>query len=140
GTNIVVGAVPWEGGEAVAVRSLPTQPELGARVVVARVAATVGETLEDLERARGVSRAEIAGVGIGSPGPLNRKTGVVVTTPNLGWKDFPLRDLVEEAVGFSATLDNDANCATFGEWWLGAGRGHRSLVGITLGTGIGGGL
>jgi glucokinase len=140
GTNIVVGAVPWEGGEARAVRTLPTQPENGASAVVERVAGMVAETLHDLERERGVGRSGIAGVGIGSPGPLNRKTGVVVTTPNLGWKDFPLRDLVSEAVGLPATLDNDANCATFGEWWLGAGRGYDSLVGITLGTGIGGGL
>ena len=140
GTNIVVGAVPWEGGEARAVRTLPTQPESGASAVVARVAGMVAETLHDLEGEKGVGRSGIAGVGIGSPGPLNRKTGVVVTTPNLGWKDFPLRDLVSEAVGLPATLDNDANCATFGEWWLGAGRGFDSLVGITLGTGIGGGL
>ena len=140
GTNIVVGAVPWEGGEVVALRSLPTQPENGAMAVVARVAGMVEEVLTRLEAEHGVSRGEVAGVGVGSPGPLNRKTGVVINTPNLGWRDFPLRDLVVEAVGLPATLDNDANCATFGEWWLGAGRGYSSLVGITLGTGIGGGL
>ena len=71
---------------------------------------------------RGASREAIVGMGIGSPGPLDRESGVVINTPNLGWQNLPLRDLLSEAVGLPATLDNDANCATFGEWWLGAGR------------------
>jgi glucokinase len=140
GTNVVVGAVPFEGGEAVAVRTLPTEPERGSDAVVALVAEMVAATVCQLKEERGVPRERIEGVGIGSPGPLNREAGVVINTPNLGWRDLPLRDLVSAAVGFTATLDNDANCATFGEWWLGAGRPYESLVGITLGTGIGGGL
>jgi glucokinase len=89
----------------------------------------------------GGARDQIAGVGIGSPGPLDRKTGIVINTPNLGWRNFPLRDLISNGAGFPATLDNDANCATYGEWWLGAGRREvQTLVGVTLGTGIGGGI
>jgi glucokinase len=64
----------------------------------------------------------------------------VINTPNLGWRNFPLRDLIANAVQLPATLDNDANCATYGEWWLGAGRNVDTLVGLTLGTGIGGGI
>jgi glucokinase len=79
-------------------------------------------------------------VGIGSPGPLDRRRGVVIITPNLGWRDFPLRDRISDRVGLPATLDNDANCATLGEWWCGAARGARNVVGLTIGTGIGGGL
>jgi glucokinase len=63
-----------------------------------------------------------------------------VVAPNLGWANLPLRDLIMERVGLPATLDNDANCATLGEWWTGAARGGRNVVGITIGTGIGGGL
>jgi len=55
-------------------------------------------------------------------------------------KDFPLRDLVSDLLGLPAEVDNDANCATYGEWWMGAGRGSTTLVGLTLGPGIGGGL
>jgi glucokinase len=88
----------------------------------------------------GGSRSDFAGVGIGSPGPLNRETGTVINTPNLGWRNFPLRDLIANAVNLPAVLDNDANCATYGEWWLGAGRNIGTLIGITLGTGIGGGI
>src|SRR2546427_6059998 len=83
---------------------------------------------------------EIAGVGIGSPGPLNTKTGIVLLTPNLGWTNFPLRDRLARALDLPATLDNDANCAIFGEWWRGAARGVDHVVGLTIGTGIGGGI
>ncbi|HEX9105801.1 MAG TPA: ROK family protein, partial [Longimicrobiales bacterium] len=88
----------------------------------------------------GGSPDDVAGVGIGSPGPLDRASGTVIDTPNLGWRNFPLRDLIANAVKLPATLDNDAVCATYGEWWLGAGRGTKTLVGVTLGTGIGGGI
>lgn len=140
GTNLVVGAVPWEGGPAVAIQGASTDPERGAEAVIAHVVSMILAVVGELEEHRGARRDSIAGVGIGCPGPVDRKTGRVLTTPNLGWTDVPLRDLVASAVGFAATLDNDANCATFGEWWLGAGRGYQILVGVTLGTGIGGGL
>jgi glucokinase len=61
-------------------------------------------------------------------------------TPNLGWKNFPLRDEISKRVRLDATLDNDANCATLGEFWCGAAVGGRNVIGMTLGTGIGGGL
>ncbi|HZD05374.1 MAG TPA: ROK family protein, partial [Longimicrobiales bacterium] len=140
GTNVVVGLVPLEGGEPRSVRSFPTLAERGAENVVERVAAAVQESVSETRAATGAPAEAVAGMGIGSPGPLDRATGVVLDTPNLGWKDFPLRELLSRATGFRATLDNDANCATYGEWWQGAGRGVASLVGITLGTGIGGGI
>ena len=140
GTNIVVGIIPVAGGEPVALRSLPTESPRGSDFVVHRVATMVNESIDETIAAHGGTRADVAGVGIGSPGPLNRQQGLVIKTPNLGWTNLPLRDLVSRAVGLPATLDNDANCATYGEWWLGAGRGVDYLVGVTLGTGIGGGI
>jgi glucokinase len=103
-----------------------------ARMIDTVIAETIAET--------GARRSDFIGVGIGSPGPLDRHRGVVIVTPNLGWTDFPLRDRVSEAVNLPATLDNDANCATIGEWWQGAAKGARNVVGMTIGTGIGGGL
>lgn len=140
GTNIVVGLIPMQGGEPVALRSLPTDPARGSDFVVQRVATMVDDAIAETMAAHGGSRGDVAGVGIGSPGPLNRERGLVINTPNLGWTNLPLRDLVSAAVRLPATLDNDANCATYGEWWLGAGRGVNYLVGVTLGTGIGGGI
>jgi len=140
GTNVVVGLVPIEGGEPRSVRQLLTLAERGPEDIVNRVAAAVQEAIDDTLSETGAPRESVAGMGIGSPGPLDRASGVVLNTPNLGWVDVPLRGLLSSAVGLEATLDNDANCATFGEWWQGAGRGLSSVVGITLGTGIGGGI
>ncbi len=140
GTNVGVGVVPIQGGEPLALRSLPTEPGRGAKHVVDRIIGMVEEAIGTVIAAEGGTREDFAGVGIGSPGPLDRATGTVIDTPNLGWRSFPLRDLIVNGVHLPATLDNDAICATYGEWWLGAGRGTKTLVGVTLGTGIGGGI
>jgi glucokinase len=137
GTNVVVGLVPVAGGSPLALRSEPTEGERGADAVVE----DIGRMAEDVIReARGGGRGRVVGVGIGCPGPLDLRTGRVIATPNLGWAGYPIRDRVATRLDLPATLDNDANCATYGEWWQGAGRGTRQLVGVTLGTGIGGGL
>jgi glucokinase len=140
GTNIVVGVLPTEGGEVRALRVLPTDSHRGPKFVVDRIVEMVEVAIADVLRTEGGTREDFAGVGIGSPGPLDRKAGVVINTPNLGWRNFPLRDLIANAVGLPSVLDNDANCATYGEWWLGAGQKVDTLVGFTLGTGIGGGI
>jgi len=140
GTNIVVGLLPIQGGDVLGFRTQPTESQRGARFVVNRIVQMVEEAIAEVTAEAGTTRHAVAGVGIGSPGPLDRKTGTVINTPNLGWRNFPLRDLIANAVKLPCTLDNDANCATYGEWWLGAGRGTQQLVGLTLGTGIGGGV
>jgi glucokinase len=142
GTNIVVGALPMDGGDGAVfgMRSVPTEAHRGAKFVVDRIVGLIEETRREVAAQVGGRPEDFAGVGIGSPGPLDRDTGTVINTPNLGWRNFPLRDLISNAVGLPATLDNDANCATYGEWWLGAGRNVNTLIGLTLGTGIGGGI
>ncbi|MEE9133229.1 MAG: ROK family protein [Gemmatimonadota bacterium] len=140
GTNINVGVIPFEGGHPIAFRSKPTEPQRGAKFVVDRVVKMIRDSMREVMEGNGCGPEAFAGVGIGSPGPLDRKTGTVISTPNLGWRNFPLRDLIQNAVGLPASLDNDANAATYGEWWLGAGRRMSTLVGVTLGTGIGGGV
>ena len=139
GTNLVVGAVPASGGEVRALVQRPTEGRRGAGFVIDRVATMVRKVRTELE-GQGVGAGSIAGVGIGSPGPLDRTRGVVLESPNLGWENLHLRDLISQATGLPATLDNDANCAIYGEWWRGAGRGFRTVVGVTIGTGVGGGI
>jgi glucokinase len=134
GTNIVAGTVAEDGSEVLGLVSQPTLPDQGADAVIGRI---VKLARASIAQARG---KEIAGVGIGSPGPLDTKTGVVLLTPNLGWVNMPLRDRVADGLGLPTTLDNDANCAIFGEWWRGAARGSDHVVGLTIGTGIGGGI
>lgn len=140
GTNIAAGAMPLDGTREIAMRMIPTLAEGGAGAVVDRIAALIEDVIAQTMTETGASRSDFLGVGIGSPGPLDRARGVVIVTPNLGWRDFPLRDEVSKRVNLPATLDNDANCATLGEWWCGAAKGGRNVVGMTIGTGIGGGL
>jgi glucokinase len=140
GTNLQVGVLPFTGGAPLALRSQPTEVQRGPKFIVDRVVKMINEAMEEVMASQSIGRDGFAGVGIGSPGPLDRKSGTVISTPNLGWRNFPLRDLIQNAVGLPATLDNDANAATYGEWWLGAGHEADTVVGITLGTGIGGGI
>lgn len=140
GTNIVVGAMSADGSREHATHEIPTRAALGADAVVERIVQLIERVVAETSAATGAPRSAFLGVGIGSPGPLDRERGLVIFTPNLGWRDFPLRDRVSDAVGLPATLDNDANCATLGEWWIGAAQGGRNVIGLTIGTGIGGGL
>jgi glucokinase len=138
GTNLVVGSVAEDGSRIVATASEPTQAEAGATDVVDRLVGLA-------ERAVAATRhevrgADILGVGVGAPGPLDTKRGIVLLTPNLGWVNMPLRQIIHDRLGLPAALDNDANCAVLGEWWVGAARGARTAIGITIGTGIGGGI
>jgi glucokinase len=140
GTKIFAGAVSLDGARTSGMRSISTMPELGADGVVDRMVGLIEGVVLDTMNETGATRKDFIGIGIGAPGPLDRAKGLVVVAPNLGWKDFPLRERVSSRLNLPATLDNDANCATVGEFWLGAARGARNVVGITIGTGIGGGL
>jgi len=140
GTSINVGVVPFDGGTVLGMRSLPTEAHRGAKFVVDRMATMIRNAIKGARHERDIPEDGIIGVGLGSPGPLDRHTGIVLETPNLGWRNFPLRDIVSNAVGLEAVLDNDANAAALGEFWQGAGRGVDTLVALTLGTGIGGGV
>jgi glucokinase len=138
GTNLVVGSVAEDGSALLASDSEPTHAEAGATDVLDRLVALAGRAIERTRQE--APGAEILGVGVGAPGPLDTRRGVVLLTPNLGWVDMPLRQIIHDRLGLPAALDNDANCAVLGEWWVGAARGSRHAIGITIGTGIGGGL
>jgi len=82
----------------------------------------------------------IKGIGVGSPGPLDPATGVIINTPNLGWKNFPLADILTKRFDVPVVVDNDVNVGTYGEWRFGDVRECMHVVGVFPGTGIGGGL
>jgi len=140
GTNIVAGAMTADGSRHLAMRSIPTNAYVGDEGVAERIVALVEGVILDTIEQSDAARRDFIGIGIGAPGPLDREQGIVLVAPNLGWKDFPLRKRIQDRLHLATTLDNDANCATFGEWWQGAARGSRNAVGLTIGTGIGGGL
>jgi glucokinase len=138
GTNIVAGCVREDGGDLRGHRTTSTGAEEGPDAVVRRIIACAQESVAELRAT--VPGAEVIGAGCGSPGPLDTRTGVVLLTPNLGWVNMPLRERLRQGLGLRTALDNDANCAVLGEWWRGAARGTTNALGLTIGTGIGGGI
>ena len=138
GTNLVAGCVATDGARVEGLLSEPTRPEEGADGVIARIVSLARRSMAGLAAA--VPGAVVDGVGIGAPGPLDTRRGIVLLTPNLGWVDMPLRNRISVGLGLPAALDNDANCAVLGEHWRGAAQGTRHALGITIGTGIGGGI
>jgi len=93
-------------------------------------------SIERIGRGTGVQ-----GLAVGVPGPVDQQRGVLVNPPNLhGWKNVPLVEMLETAIGAPVYLENDANLAGLGEFHHGAGRGTRTMVYLTWSTGIGGGL
>jgi glucokinase len=86
------------------------------------------------------SAKDVVGVGLGSPGNIDPKTGTVLYSPNLAWKDAPLGERLRAAVKLPVFIANDARCATLGEYSFGSGRGTKNFALVTLGTGIGGGI
>jgi glucokinase len=100
----------------------------------------VANILNLLEAAK-IDQKNILGVGIGLPGLIDVKKGIVNTLPNIpGWNKFPLTKVLRKKLRFPVVLGNDVNLMTLGEWKYGAGRGVQNLVCLTLGTGVGGGL
>ena len=107
GTKISVGAMPADGTRQIAMRAVPTLAAEGADAVVRRITDSIESVIAQTIAETGATRADFAGVGIGSPGPLDREQGLVITTPNLGWTNFPLRDRISEVVKLPGVLDND---------------------------------
>ncbi|HTR75942.1 MAG TPA: ROK family protein [Solirubrobacterales bacterium] len=106
------------------------------------VASAMAEALVEAAQAAGVESADLQGVGVGSPGDADEKTGVVSGARNLpGWEgSFPLGDTLAKELGTSVRIGNDVQVATEAEFHLGAGQGFDSLIGVFWGTGVGGGL
>lgn len=101
------------------------------------VVAAVVKMIEDLAK----EDKRITTVGMGMPGPLDPHSGVVLVTPNLPFKEpFPMKEYLEKQTGLDVHINNDANMAVLGEQWMGAAKGAKTVVMLTLGTGIGGGL
>jgi glucokinase len=136
GTSIKVGLVSLE-GELLAEGRAPTDVPAGPKAATDKMVALTRELLA----ARGLSAEDVLACGVGSPGPLDTRTGCIVKTPNLtGWDGAEIASPVGEALGRPCFLEGDANAACWGEHWVGAGRGVDDMVMITLGTGVGGGV
>ena len=135
GTNLRVAAVDENGG-LLEVADLPTELSRGRNHVLDQMAGHIHRLAR-----RFAGGCRLLGVGVGVPGIIDLRGGVVVSAGNLpGWSGFPIRSELEQRVGLPVVLENDANCAALGEKWVGAGQQVDDLCMLTLGTGVGGGF
>lgn len=134
GGTKMISAVVDEQMKIVARERVKTGAHGGAEEVYGRVV----EAIRDSLRSAGVDRPEAIGLSI--PGPVDRARGVILRTPNLGFKDFPIAERLQKEFGVPVALENDVNAGVYGEYRAGAAKGYRYVVGLFMGTGIGGGL
>ena len=99
----------------------------------------LAEIVKEYIAAHGLEK-KIVGIGIGSPGTLDIKNGIVNYANNLGWNELPVADLMHETLPYPVRLTNDANAASLGEAKYGAGKSYETIIMLTLGTGVGGGI
>lgn len=135
GTNIQVGIIRPD-ARILGRSKLKTDPDAGYEAVVERVIRGVREACEDA----GADFDQLACIGVGTPGPVDPRTGVVLEAVNLRWDNAPLRESLASKTGRPVSVENDVNAAIFGEWKHGAGRGASDLLAVWVGTGVGGGL
>ena len=135
GTNIECGIVTEQGTVLHRV-TRPALPERGPE----RVLDDMAEMTEVVAHDIGASHDEVIGIGIGAPGPLSHRDGIIFKAANLpGWENVRVPRGIMKRVSLPATLENDGNAAAYGEFWAGAGKDVRSMVAFTLGTGVGAG-
>lgn len=115
---------------------IPTRTQDGGTNILPDIAAGIQAKMNE----KGIAREDVAGVGVGVPGPVDGN-GIVHRAVNLGWNQFDLKkELTGLLGGMRVEGGNDANVAALGEMWKGGGQGYRNLVAVTLGTGVGGGI
>ena len=136
GTNVRAGVVD-DSGNSLSIASVPTEATRGPDVGLDNIARAVELAVDESS----VSMADIVAIGLGSPGTMDIPTGMLLRPHNLpGWEDLPIRQRVADRFSKPTVLQNDANAAAYGEFWVGGGKDARSLVFWTLGTGIGCGI
>ncbi len=135
GTHMQFGVVDADGALTGRARG-ETEAHHGQEKVIDNIVAGVHEACS----AAGVAVDDLGAIGVAAAGAIDIPRGVILSAPNLNWTDVPLRDLLGEQLGRPVVLDNDVNGAVWGEYHLGAGRGRGDLLGVWVGTGIGGGL
>lgn len=132
GTKIYTALVDLE-GDIIKEKTVETLAHEGEQAVMGRIVDTINYVID------GTDKNLIKSIGIGSPGPLDVKNGIIIENSNLPFKNFAIVKTIKETYDLPTYLDNDANVATLGEFMFGAGKGTENMVFITASTGIGGG-
>ena len=135
GTSIKGGAITEE-GKVLDIFSLPVNKENNQEEVINDLIKAINCFIKD----HNYNEKDLLGIGLGVPGSIDAKNGVVTYSNNLNWHELPLGKLISEGTGLPVRMTNDANAATLGEAKFGSGKKYRNLIMLTLGTGVGGGI
>ncbi len=136
GTNIKLGLVSPSG--RVTASAILSAKQVGRPQAFVPAAA---DAVKRLAASAGLTLRQLCGIGVGAPGPVDAGRGIVHLLVNVpGWREVPLKRLLERRTGCPCAVDNDANLYALGEWRFGAGRRAQHMVALTLGTGVGGGV
>ena len=134
GTTVKLGLFQTD-GELLDKWEIKTRTENKGEAILPDVAEALKKKLEEKE----ITASQVSGIGIGIPAPVD-ENGVVQNTANLGWGYKEVSREMHELTGMKVAAGNDANVAALGEMWLGAGKGNKNMIMVTLGTGVGGGV
>ncbi len=135
GTNIAVGVVS-EDMKIVGRGKVKTKCPRPAAEIFDDIAVAVDMAVKDA----GITMEEVTSIGVGTPGSVNKDNGYIEFANNLDFNQVPAKKMLEERLGKTVYLDNDANCAALGEAIAGVGKGVGNFVAVTLGTGVGSGI
>ncbi|MDQ2087379.1 ROK family protein [Herbivorax sp. ANBcel31] len=136
GGTKILGTIVDENNNIIFRAKKKTKANKGLEVVEQRMAKVVEELLEQSQ----IPKEEIVAIGAGAPGVINEDTGEIIYSPNLPWKNYNIKKAIEDKLGIPFFVGNDANIGMMGEWKYGAAVNKKNVVGIFVGTGIGGGL
>ena len=114
----------------------PTNPQKGAKDLVERITLAYHKLSDELS----VDKDQVLFAGVACPGPLDIKSGTIVHIATMGFRDVPIKAMLEKALGLTVFLENDANCAALAESVIGVGKGADPLVYVTISTGVGCGI
>lgn len=134
GTTIKMGLFQFD-GKIVDKWEIKTRTENGGEAILPDIAQAIQYKMKEYK----IEREAILGIGLGIPAPVT-VDGIVSNTANLGWGYKEVKHELEELLGINVIAGNDANVAALGEMWLGGGQGHKNMIMVTLGTGVGGGI
>jgi len=135
GTTVKLGLFGME-GNVLDKWEIPTVKENGGKAILPDVAKSILAKMEE----RGIGEQDVAGIGVGAPGSVDSEGTLVGGAVNIGWKPFNIPEAVSAYIKVPVKAANDANAAAYGEMWQGGGKGYGSMVAVTLGTGVGGGI
>lgn len=135
GGTKICGAFADVEGNVLSMYTIPTNASEGDTVVLERIISVIDKVISE----SGKSIDEVKAIGIGSPGPLDAKKGIIIETANLPFKNFDLVKPIADKYKVPTYLENDANVAAIGEFLFGAGKGTENMVYVTVSTGVGGG-